>query len=235
MKVEIWSDVMCPFCYIGKRKFEKALDNFPHKNQIHVEWKSFLLNPDLAEDFVAGSYEYLAKAKNISMEETRQLHQHIAQQAQLQGLDFQFEKSKITSTIPAHRLLQWAKTQQKGSEMEERLFYAFFTEGKLVSDKNVLADLAAEVGLNKEAAIQMLATDAFLQEVQQDLYEAQQFQIRGVPFFIFDRKYAVSGAQETPIFAQALQKSFEEWQQNTAPSIENLGAGESCDMDGNCN
>ncbi len=234
MIIEIWSDVMCPFCYIGKRKFEKALAAFPHKEEVKLVWKSFLLNPNLTEDSVQSTLDYIAAAKGMSPQDTQQMLAHVTAQAKEQGLDFNFETSKITSTLSAHRLLQWAKTFDKGDAMEERLFKAFFTEGKLVSDKNVLADLASEIGLNKEEAEKVLHSGAFADKVQEDLYEAQQFQIQGVPFFILDRKYAVSGAQDTSVFAQALTKSFEEWKAGQVKPLENLGNAASCDVDGNC-
>jgi len=235
MKVEIWSDVMCPFCYIGKRKFENALATFSHKNQIQLEWKSFLLNPNLKDEDAYSTAAYLASAKGISIEEATDLNSYVTEQAQKVGLDFHFDKAIITNTFSAHRLLQWAKVKEKGNAMEERLFRAFFTEGKRLSDKNTLAALAEDVGLTKQSALEMLQSGEFTDAVLQDLNEAKQFQIQGVPFFIFDRKYAISGAQDEKVFAQALEKSYSEWLENKSQTLTNLGNGNSCDVDGNCN
>ncbi len=235
MKIEIWSDVMCPFCYLGKHKLEKALTNFDHKNEVKIEWKSYLLNPDLDDNFESDTTSYLMEKRGLPKSEIEQVQKHLTEQAKSLGLTFNMDASKITSTKHAHRLLQWAKKNGKGNEMEERLFKAYFTEGLRVNDYEVLAQLAGEIGLNKEEALQILQKNEFVKEVENDLYEAQQFQIRGVPFFIFDRKYAISGAQDTQVFAQTLQKSYEEWKQKNTPSLESLGNGESCDVEGNCN
>ena len=149
MKIEIWSDVMCPFCYIGKKHFEQALTQIPYQDKIEVEWKSYQLNPDLSKTEITSVDEYLIQAKGISQEQVSAMHNQLAEMGKPVGIDFQQQNSKVVNTGDAHRLIHFAQANGKGSEAEERLFKAYFTEGKNVADYEVLAELAEEIGLNK--------------------------------------------------------------------------------------
>lgn len=234
MKIEIWSDVMCPFCYIGKRKFEAALAKFPHKDQVEIEWKSFQLDPDMKNEPGKNLYQYLAERKGQSLEWSKQMHDSVAQTARAVGLEYNFDRAVIANSFDAHRVMQMAKAQGLGDAAEERIFRAYFTEGMNTGDAETLATLAAEIGMDKEAVLQMLATDAYAGEVRREVEEGQALGLRGVPFFVIDRKYGVSGAQEPAVFSEALQQSFAEWQQTHPEPLEILSSGASCTPGGEC-
>lgn len=204
MKVEIWSDVMCPFCYIGKRRFENALKQFSEKEKVQVEWKSYQLNPDLATESNKNLNEYLSETKGWTIDYVRKLNERIIAMAQQEGLTYNFDHVIVANSFDAHRLSHLAKKYNLQNELEEKLFSAYFTEGKNTGDKETLAQLGVEVGLDADEAKEILNGKNFTDEVRQDIYEAQQLGISGVPFFLFNNKYAISGAQETKTFIQAL-------------------------------
>lgn len=210
MKVEIWSDVMCPFCYIGKRKFEAALAQFKHRDKVEVIWKSFQLQPDLVTDPSKNTLEHLAENKGWSMEQTRQITTNVVNMAAEVGLHYNFDKAVVANSFDAHRISHLAKSKGKGNEFEEVLFSAYFIEGKNTADHETLAELAASVGLNKQEALVVLATDAYAADVRNDIYESQQVGVRGVPHFVLGDKYAISGAQPTELFLQALNQTWNE-------------------------
>jgi predicted DsbA family dithiol-disulfide isomerase len=210
MKVEIWSDIMCPFCYIGKRKFESALAQFEHKGDVEIVWKSFQLNPDMKTEVGKNINQYLAEIKGWSVEQAKEMNDRVTGMAKQVGLDYDFNKAVVANSFNAHRLIQFAKKAGKGDVAEERLFKAYFTEGKNVDDLHVLSQLAVEIGINITEADEVLKSSAFSDEVNQDVYEAQQVGVRGVPFFVLGNKYAVSGAQESATFLQALKTTWNE-------------------------
>jgi predicted DsbA family dithiol-disulfide isomerase len=234
MKVEIWSDVMCPFCYIGKRKFETALAQFPEKEKIEIEWKSFQLNPDMKTEPDKTINEYLAEAKGWSLDYAAQMNDHVTSIAAEVGLEYNMDKAVVANSFDAHRFVQFAKTKGKGDEAEEQLFKAYFTDGKNTADLDTLLSLGAQIGLDVTELKSVLEGTAFTEQVRQDIYEAQQVGARGVPFFVLDRKYAVSGAQPSETFLGALEKSFSEWQRTNPAPLVNIAEGASCDVDGNC-
>jgi predicted DsbA family dithiol-disulfide isomerase len=231
MKIDIWSDVVCPFCYIGKRKFEKALENFNGKDKVEVEWHSFQLDPDL--EYVPGQsvHEYLGKRKGATAAEGKQMNDAMTAMAKEVELEYNFDQAIINNTFNAHRLLHFAKEKGLQNEMKERLFRAYYTEGKNIGDIDTLAQLAEEVGLQAEEAKKVLQSDAYAQDVLLDQYQAQQLGIQGVPFFVFNNKYGISGAQPTAIFAQVLDKV---WEEEKPVLITEEGEG-FCTVDGACN
>jgi predicted DsbA family dithiol-disulfide isomerase len=235
MKIEIWSDVVCPFCYIGKRKLEKALDKFPLKDQVEIEWKSFQLNPEEKTNPSINTLEHLAQSKGWSMDQTREITSNVVEMAKEQGLEFDFEKAKVANTKNAHRLIHFAKKQGKGGEMKERLLKAYFSDGENVDDPNTLIKLGADIGLNESEIKSMLASNQFDDAVDQDIYESRLIGVRGVPFFVLDRKFGISGAQPDEVFEETLEKAWSEFAKNN-PVLEIKSAenGESCDIDGNC-
>lgn len=206
MKVEIWSDIMCPFCYIGKRKFEMSLEQFDQKEAVEIEWKSFQLNPELRSQPNKSIHEYLSEAKGWSLEKAKELNQQVAEMGKEVGLDFQFDKVKVSNTLLAHRLVQLAKTLGKGNEAEAALFEAHFVEGKGVDQAETLFEIGEKIGLSQEGIQTLFDSDVYTDEVRMEQYQAQQIGVRGVPFFVFDQKFAVSGAQAPELFAQALKK-----------------------------
>lgn len=234
MKIEIWSDIMCPFCYIGKRRFEEALATFEGKNDVEIEWKSFLLSPELKTDPNKNIHEYLAEHKNISLEEAKGLNDYVTNMAAQVGLTYNFDKAIPANSFNAHRFLHFAKKYGKQNEAEERLFKAYFTEGKNIDDAQTLLLLAIELELDANKLADAMNNGEFTNDVIADINEAQQLGVRGVPFFVFNRKYAVSGAQESEAFTQTLEKAFEEWQASQPKTSFETIKGESCDIDGNC-
>lgn len=210
MKIEIWSDFVCPFCYIGKKRLEKALKEFSHNEEIEVEYKSYQLDPEAK--YVPGKshYETFAQLKGISMDQVMALHEQIKQQAADEGLIYNFDDMKYANTLDAHRVAKYAEEHGKGEEIAERLFYAHFTESKLLSDQETLIKIASEVDLDPEEVRKALKSNSYVYEVQADIREAMQLGVRGVPFFVFNDKYGVSGAQPVEVFTQVLEKVYAE-------------------------
>ncbi|WP_326983579.1 DsbA family oxidoreductase [Chryseobacterium sp. MYb264] len=173
MKIEIWSDVMCPFCYIGKHNFEQALEKLPFKDKVEVEWKSFQLDPTLESGKAISTAQYFKEKKGFQESQSQQMMSHVAEAGRAAGLEFNFAKALITNTFSAHKILHLAKKYGKGNEMEELLFKAHFTDGKDVSDAGVLASLASELGVNEEETQKVLNSDEFDYEVSQDIVEAK--------------------------------------------------------------
>lgn len=208
MKIEVWSDIMCPFCYIGKRHLELALQQFPDM-EVELVWKSFQLDPTITPQPGKDVYSYLAERKGMSLEESKQMHQHVVDRAAEVGLVYNYDKAIIANSFDAHRLLHLAKRNGKGDQLKEKLLAAYFTEGKDFGDKATLTSLGQEVGLKEEDIHTVLFTDMYAREVQSDIQEAQEIGVRGVPFFVFDRKYAVSGAQPIEAFVETIQAVLE--------------------------
>ncbi|MFC3157619.1 Predicted dithiol-disulfide isomerase, DsbA family [Chryseobacterium arachidis] len=229
MKIEIWSDVMCPFCYIGKNNFEQALEKLPFKDQVEVEWKSFQLDPALDPKETKTTFEYFREKKGFPEAQAQQMIGQVKQMGAGAGIDFKFEKALITNTFSAHQLLHLAKKYNKANEMEEALFIAHFIDGKNVGDLETLLSIAGSLGIDKDEAKQVLMSEEFSSDVNQDILEAKNNGITGVPFFILNGKYAVSGAQPVELFASALQQTYDE----TVTPLKNLSDNRaSCDTDG---
>ncbi|MBT2730276.1 DsbA family oxidoreductase [Bacillus sp. ISL-75] len=234
MKIEVWSDYVCPFCYIGKRRLEVALDQFPHRDQVEVEFKSFELDPNSPKNIGQNIHEVLAKKYGMSVEKAKEANQGVGQQAATVGLKFNFDEMKPTNTFDAHRLAKFAKTQGKEAAVSEMLLHAYFTESKHIGDIETLADLAEAAGLNRQEVLQVLNDkEAYATDVRQDESLAQQYGVRGVPYFVINQKYAISGAQPTETFMGALQKVWEE--ESPAPVLQDLSTEDdvSC-ADGSC-
>ena len=211
MKVEIWSDIMCPFCYISKRHFEKAIAQFEQTHSIEIEWKSFQLDPTIPKSVEKVSvYQYLADAKGISFEESKKMHDNVVQSAKNVGLTYNYDNAIIANSFDAHRMIQFAKSVELGDQVEEALFKAYFTDGKNIGDFNDLMDIGESIGLNKLDLKAVLESEQFANEVKNDIAEAQKIGVRGVPFFVFDRKYAVSGAQPISVFIETIEKVLSE-------------------------
>ena len=211
MKIEIWSDVMCPFCWLGKHKFENALAQFADNEQIEVVWKSFMLNPELVTDPTISIHQYLSEIKGFPIEQAQQMNARFTRSGKPFGLEYNFDKIVVANSFKAHNLTHFAKLQGKQNEIEERLFQAYFTEGKNIDDISTLIQLAEDISLNTNGLKEILENKTYADKVEMDIAEARQLGIRGVPYFVFDRKYAVSGAQESPVFLETIKKSFAGW------------------------
>ncbi|MFF2450375.1 DsbA family oxidoreductase [Neobacillus sp. NPDC058068] len=234
MKIEVWSDYVCPFCYIGKRRLEEALSQFPDKDQVEVEFKSFELDPNSPKNSGENIHEVLAKKYRMSLEQAKQANQGVGTQAATVGLTFNFDEMKPTNTFDAHRLAKFAITLGKEAVVSEKLLHAYFTDGKDLGDLETLADIAEDAGLNRQDVVTLLHDkNAFAADVRQDESLAQQYGVRGVPYFVLNQKYAISGAQPTETFIGALQKVWQE--ESASPMFQDLSTTDdaSC-ADGNC-
>ncbi|MFD2027915.1 DsbA family oxidoreductase [Promicromonospora aerolata] len=209
--VDVWSDVMCPFCYMGDTLLDQALQKFPHATGVEVRYHSFLLMPDLADDAAPVSPSELLSAKHgVPLEQAQAMNDQVTERARQVGLDYHLDRAQAVGTRTAHQLSHFAATQGKQHEMVRRLFEAYFTEGLNIADHQVLAGLAADVGLDRDAAGAALTSGEFADAVEADIQQARQYGIQGVPFFVFGGKYAVSGAQPVEAFLQALDTSWAE-------------------------
>ncbi|MDD9150121.1 MULTISPECIES: DsbA family oxidoreductase [unclassified Sporolactobacillus] len=234
MKIEVWSDFVCPFCYIGKHRLENALAQFPHKDQTNIEWRSFELDPNAPVYSGLRIEDILAKKYGISIEQAKQANQGVAAQAAELGLLFDFEKMKPTNSFDAHRLAKYAKTQNRDAVLSEKLFKAHFTEGRDIGDRKTLSALAESAGLDRTEAEKVLQDQkAFADDVRKDEALARQYGITGVPFFLFNSKYAVSGAQPPETFRSALETA---WQEEAAsPAFQDLSTEKDVTCaDGSC-
>lgn len=234
MKIEIWSDITCPFCYIGKRNLETALAQFEHRNEVEIIWKSFQLDPSITYQPNQDVYTYLAEKKGFPKETAISLSKNVTEMAKSVGLTYNFDIAVINNSFDAHRLIQFAKTKNLGDEMEERLFKAYFTEGKNIGDHKTLIELGFDIGLLKTESEKVLSSNQFSQEVKNDIIEANQLEVRGVPFFVMDRKFAVSGAQEVSAFLNTLNKSYAAWKKENPGTNMNIINGAVCTPEGEC-
>jgi predicted DsbA family dithiol-disulfide isomerase len=204
IKVDIWSDVQCPWCYIGKRKFEAGVAEFD--GEVEVEYHSFELAPDTPVDYAGSPIDYLSERKGIPLPEVEKMLDRVTGIAADVGLDYHYEDVHQTNTIKAHELLHFAKSKGRQIDMKERLLKAYFVDGRHVGRVDDLADLAAEIGLDRDEAVRALESEAFLGDVKADVAQAQAYGIQGVPFFVIDGKYGVSGAQDATAFTNMLEQ-----------------------------
>ena len=208
MQIEMWTDFAWPFCYIGKRRLEDALKKIDHP--VEVTYRCFELDPTMEREVQGNIYEKLSKKYGMSIEQAKANTQNMIQMAKDVGLDYQMDTLILTNTFDAHRLTMFAKKQGLMHEMTERILHAYFTESKHIGDHETLTKLAVEVGLNREAVAKMLASDEMKDEVLADEQAAKNYKVTGVPFYLINKKYALTGAQPAEVFAEALQKVIEE-------------------------
>ena len=210
MNVEIWSDVVCPWCYIGKRRFETALARFPHADDVEVDWRSFELDPHAPRRRDGELVEHLARKYGMTPEQARAKQAQLTDLAAHEGLDFRFDVAQPGNTLDAHRLLHLAAEHGVQGALKERLLAAYLTEGAPIGDPDTLARLGPEAGLDPAAVREVLAGDAYLAEVRADERDAAELGITGVPFFVMGGKYAVSGAQPPEVLLGALERAWSE-------------------------
>jgi len=210
LTVEIWSDVVCPWCYIGKRRFEAALAAFEHADEVTVMWRSFELDQEAPKVAEGTATERLAAKYGMSLERAQQLHAEMTERAAQEGLDFRFDLARGGNTFDAHRLIHLAATYGHQAASKERLMRAYFTEGEPIADPETLIRVVAEVGVDPVEARDVLQTDRFAEDVREDELLASQLGIQGVPFFVLDRRYGVSGAQPPEVLVQALERAWGE-------------------------
>ena len=207
MQVEIWSDVICPWCYIGKRRFETALADFAQRDDVQVIWRSFELDPNALTQYPGTLEDRLARKYGVSPQEASAMNARVTGIAKEVGLEYHLENARPGNTFDAHRLLHFAASRQLGDRATERVMHAYFSEALTVGDRAALARLAPEFGISERDALAMLESDAYADAVRADESRAAAFGISGVPFFVFDEKSGISGAQPVEVFAEALQQA----------------------------
>lgn len=234
MHVEIWSDVLCPFCYIGKRRFEAALADFPQRKNITVTWKSFQLDPHAKAGEHPSYAQMLATKKGLHPQQAVQMLAGVTAMARESGLNYHFERAVVANSYDAHRFSHLALKHGLQDAAEEALFSAHFTSGKDIADRAILAALGTAIGLDANEVQRVLESNEYAAEVQADVREASEIGVQGVPFFVFNRRYAVSGAQESAVFLDVLTQSFAEWQLEQAPTELQTLNGQVCTPEGEC-
>jgi predicted DsbA family dithiol-disulfide isomerase len=210
LTVEIWSDVVCPWCYIGKRRFEAALEEFEHRDEVTVMWRSFELDPEAPAVAEGSATERLAAKYGMSLERAETLHAEMTERGASEGLEYRFDLARGGNTFDAHRMIHLAATYGHQGQAQERLMRAYFTEGEAISDRETLVRLVAELGVDPEEARAALELGRFAEDVREDEALAGRFGIQGVPFFVIDRRYGVSGAQPPEAILQALETAWSE-------------------------
>ena len=216
MKVDIWSDVVCPWCYIGKRRFEAALAGFPHKEEVELTWRSFELDPSAPPSPERpGDYvPRLARKYGTTPDRAQMMIDRVVSTAAEEGLDFRFDIARQGNTFDAHRLLHLGLARGVQDDLKERLDHATFTEGLPVSDHQALSEVAVQAGLDEIEAKEVLATDMYAQAVRADEAQARAYGISGVPFFVIDGRYGISGAQPAEVIHEALERA---WNERSSP------------------
>ncbi len=235
MRIDIWSDVVCPWCYIGKRRFESALAEFPHASEVDVVWHSFELDPTAERSTDVPPAERLAAKYGLTVEQAQQANDKLTVTAADEGLEFHLDEARSGNSFDAHRLLHLAADSGSGQglqgQLKERLLRAYFTERVAIGDPAELARLAVEVGLDADAVQRVLGSDEYAEDVRADEAQAHTYGISGVPFFVVDDKYGISGAQPSELFSQALTQAWDE----SHPVLQTLsatgGSGPGCDGD----
>jgi predicted DsbA family dithiol-disulfide isomerase len=210
LSVEVFSDVVCPWCYIGKRRFEAALARFAHAGEVEVTWRSFELDPDAPRDRQGPPAERLAEKYGVSLEEAQAMNARVTEAAAQDGLEYHLDRARGGNTFDAHRIIHLAAAHGLQDEAKERLMRAYFTEGEAIADPETLVRLIAEVGVDAAQARAALAGDAYADAVRADEELAARMGVSGVPFFVLGRRYGVSGAQPPEALLQALEQAWEE-------------------------
>ncbi len=230
MKIELWSDFACPFCYIGKKRFETALNSFEHKDQIEVIYKSYQLNPNAPKVMKGNAVESFAKGHNMSDNKAKERFIMFKEQANTVGLTYDYDNIQMTNSFDAHRLSKWANQFGLEAKLTERLMKAYFTDGLNIADIDTLVVIAKEVGLSEEDARKVLMTEDYGDQVVDEINEGRQIGVQGVPFFVLNRKYGISGAQPVEYFIEVMEKLWTE--ENPLRELGKVSHGQTCDDEG---
>lgn len=233
MKIEIWSDYVCPFCYIGKKQLEQAIEDTGFGGQVELVYRSYQLDPNTPVDSNITVYESLAKKYGMTLEKAKEMTLGVTARAKEVGLNYDFSNLMEENTLKAHRLVKWAEQQGDVTALVEALLHSHFIEGKRIGQEDVLLDIAEQVGLQRAEVAKILAVDEFKNEVEADIQEGLQLGVRGVPFFVLNRKYGISGAQPQEVFEDTIRKVAEE--EGLQPGLKMAGMGDAgvC-TDDNC-
>ncbi len=228
MKIEIWSDVACPWCYIGKRRFEAALAEFPHRESVDVTWRSYQLDPSLPEHYDGTELEYLSRIKGMAQAQVSQMFDHVTEQAKGESLNYRFDQVVVANSFAAHRLIHLAAKHGQQDAAKERLLSDHFERGKDIGNAEYLSELGQALGIQDDEVAELFTTDKYADDVRHDFEEARALGITGVPFFVIDRKFGLSGAQPAETFTAALNQAWQE----TQPLVLVTADGEACGPDG---
>ena len=210
MKIEIWSDYVCPFCYIGKRQLEKAIQDTGFADQVELVYKSYQLDLNTPTNSTKTMHEALAGKYGMSIEKAKEMTQGVAARAKEVGLNYNFDDTMVENTLKAHRLVKWAEQQGDAAQLVEALLHSYFIEAKRIGQDDVLLAIAEQLGFNRDEAAKVLASDVFADAVEADIQEGTQLGVRGVPFFVINQKYGISGAQPQEVFENTLRQVAEE-------------------------
>lgn len=227
MKIEVWSDIACPWCYIGKHRLDTALANFAHAEKVEVVWRSYQLDPGAPRVSEMNLNQILSEKHGFPSAQAVAMNDKMRQMGAKEGLAYRFDIARYGNSFDAHRLIHLARKHGLQSAMEDRLFAAYFGEGKALGDHDTLLALAIEAGLPEAEVRELLASDAFADQVRADTEEARRLNVRGVPFVVIDEKYALPGAQSVKVIGDALRQAWAE-----AHPLETLAAA--VDADGYC-
>ncbi|NDW09146.1 DsbA family oxidoreductase [Dysgonomonas sp. 520] len=237
MKIEIWSDIACPYCYIGKRKMEKALAAFPFSDQVEIIWHSYELNPDLHKTGVDKPYsDYYAETFGLTADKTNAALNKVANLAKEVGLDYHFEKLIATNTSDALRLVKLAKKYNLATEAEEVLFKAYFTDGENIGDQSTLIRLGVGIGLPETEIVLLLNGDSFLDEIEKDIRRSEDILgLEYIPFYLFNNRDKIEGSIADDDYLKILTKAFDNWKINGVSDVSgDFISGQACSIDGKC-
>jgi predicted DsbA family dithiol-disulfide isomerase len=217
MRIEVWSDVVCPWCYLGKRRLESALSRFPFRDEVEVVWRSFELDPGAPRRREGSAAEHLARKYGMSEEQVTASWARLTGLAAAEGLEYHLDRTQGGSSFDAHRLIHLGAEHGRQDEVKERLLRAYFTEGEPIGEPAVLLRLAVEAGLPADEVAELLATDRFAAEVREDEDRARHLGVNGVPFFAIDERYGISGAQSSELLLEAIATAWAERAPASAP------------------
>lgn len=221
--IEIWSDIVCPFCYIGKKKMELAITTLQAEDKVDLIWRSFQLDPDFPMNTSVSTNDYLVQRKGYPKDQVTMMTAQLMDQGKAYGIDYQFDHARSFNTLNAHRMIQWAKNDGKSNELKEALMFSYFTEGVDLSVTNNLMTVIGKVGLDIEKAKQILETNAYTEDVEGDINRSRKLGVRGVPYFLINEEVTISGAQPDKTFENAL-----------AAALENLKLSDTNNPEGIC-
>jgi predicted DsbA family dithiol-disulfide isomerase len=228
MRIEIWSDIACPWCYLGKRRFEAALTRFEGKEDVEVVWRSFELDPDAPKSYGVSTVEHLAQKYRVTTQRATEMNEHLTATAALDGLNYRLDLARPGNTFDAHRLAHHASEEGHGEVMMERLMRAYLTEGASMSDPDTLVKLATEVGLDEKAAREVVEGNKYASEVRGDEQRAYSLGVEGVPFFVIDDRFGISGAQPADLLLNAMRSIAA----NGGADVEERHSEAQCDAEG---
>lgn len=237
MKIAIWSDIACPYCYIGKRKLEKALTQFPHKDNIELEWHSYELDPELPKKASNQTiYAHFAEKYGMQESDARASQAKIAEQAKTVGLNYDFDKLIVANTNDALRLVKLANKSGLATEAEEVLFDAYFVKGLDVSAHDVLVNMGTKIGLKKNDILALFVEKDYIEDIKKDIeFSENEYDLQYIPFYIFNNKHIVQGSIEVEDYLEVLEKSYAEWEHNGVSTEKgDTISGHSCSIDGVC-